>query len=327
MKHPLKQRAIALAVSAGLTLSAFVGTSHAQDPINVVTTVGMITDVVANVGGARVTVNGLMGAGVDPHLYRPTASDVGTLQDADIVFRGGLHLEGKMDEIFDRISTRIPVYAMADDLTVDQLLDFPQFPEFHDPHIWFDVSLWSSGVGVVERALSEYDPVNAAEYAANAAAYQEKLTALDTYILEAVATIPEGQRTLITAHDAFKYFGRRYGITVEGLQGISTEAEAGVQDVQNLVALVVENQIPAIFVETSVPARTIEAVIEAARAQGWDVQIGGTLYSDAPGDAGTLEGTYIGMVLHNVIVMVTSLGGELPPLPDALADYQLMLES
>jgi manganese/zinc/iron transport system substrate-binding protein len=319
-------RAFTLTLAAGAILSATL-MSRAQEPITVVTTIGMITDMVENVGGERVAVTGLMGAGVDPHLYRPTASDISTLQNADIVFSGGLNLEGRMDEIFERIGARIPVYAISDDIPVESLLDYPDLPGFYDPHVWFNVSFWATGADVVARGLSELDPANADEYAANAAAYQTRLAALDAYIGDAISTIPEGQRVLVTAHDAFKYFGVRYGVTVAGLQGISTEAEAGVQDVQNLVTFVVENQIPAIFVETSVPRRTIEAVIEAARAQGWDVQIGGELFSDAMGDPETLEGTYIGMVLHNVIAMVNALGGTLPPLPDELTDYQPMIDA
>jgi manganese/zinc/iron transport system substrate-binding protein len=299
----------------------------AQEPIRVVATVGMVTDVVEQIGGERVAVVGLMGAGVDPHLYRATAGDVATLQNADIIFRVGLNLEGRMSEIFDRMGSRIPVYALGDAVPADQLLEYPQYPEFGDPHIWFDVTLWAAGAQIVAQGLSELDPANADLYAANAEAYTMRLMALDTYVTEAMATIPEAQRILVTAHDAYAYFGQRYGIQVEGLQGISTEAEAGVQDVQNLVDFVVSNQIPAIFVETSVPRRTIEAVTEAARAQGWEVQIGGELFSDAMGDSGTLEGTYIGMILHNTRLIVTALGGELPPLPDELADYQPMIES
>jgi manganese/zinc/iron transport system substrate-binding protein len=302
------------------------GMTAAQTPINVVTTTGMITDTVKQIGGDRVQVTGLMGAGVDPHLYRPTAGDIQTLQNADIIFRNGGNLEGRMGDIFDRLSRRIPVYTLMDAMPSERLFAHPIYAGFSDPHVWFDVSLWSEGIDVVVEGLSALDPAGAEVYAANAAAYREKLRALDAYIADAIAAIPRDQRVLITAHDAFAYFGARYGLEVTGLQGVSTEAEAGVQDVQNLVTFVVENRIPAVFIETSVPQRTIEAVVQAARARGWEVRIGGELFSDAPGDSGTLEGTYIGMMLHNLIAVVPALGGELPPLPDALADYQPMFE-
>ncbi len=301
-------------------------TTQAQTPINVVTTVGMITDMVEQIGGDRVQVTGLMGAGVDPHLYRPTARNIQTLQNADIIFRNGGNLEGRMGNIFDRLNRRIPVYTLMDAMPSERLFAHPIYEGFFDPHVWFDVSLWSEGIDAVVDGLSALDPAGAAVYAANAAAYRGKLSALDAYIAEAAATIPEEQRVLITAHDAFSYFGARYGIEVRGLQGVSTEAEAGVQDVQNLVAFVVDRRVPAVFIETSVPQRTLQAVVEAARARGWEVRLGGELFSDAPGDSGTLEGTYIGMVLHNLIAIVPALGGELPPLPGALAAYQLMFE-
>jgi manganese/zinc/iron transport system substrate-binding protein len=318
-------RSAALILLTALSLLTMQIT-QAQTPINVVTTTGMITDTVRQIGGDRVQVTGLMGAGVDPHLYRPTASDIQTLQNADIIFRNGGNLEGRMGEIFDRLNRRIPVYTLMDAMPSDRLFAHPVYAGFSDPHVWFDVSLWSDGIDAIVDGLSALDPAGAEVYAANAAAYREMLSALDAYIADAIATIPEDQRVLITAHDAFSYFGARYGIEVLGLQGVSTEAEAGVQDVQNLVTFVVEHRVPAVFIESSVPQRTLQAVVEAARARGWDVRIGGELFSDAPGDSGTLEGTYIGMALHNLISIVPALGGELPPLPDALSEYQPMFE-
>lgn len=327
MKH---QPFILLAVLALLALvgceSLGGGQSVDDGKINAVTTVGMITDIVQQIGGDYVSVTGLMGPGVDPHLYRPTARNVQTLQNADIIFRGGLNLEGKMGEIFDRLSERIPVIAMSEDIPESELLDFPAYPGHFDPHIWFDVSLWSMGVSTIADALAELDPEHAEDYAANAAAYLQQLVALDAYVAETIQTIPEEQRVMITAHDAFQYFGRRYDIEVTGLQGISTEAEAGVQDVQNLVSFIVDRQIPAIFVESSVPARTLEAVQEAARARGWDVHIPAQLFSDALGNAGTGEGTYVGMVLHNVAAITSGLGGNIPALPAELADYQDVID-
>lgn len=299
--------------------------AHAQGKINVVTTVGMITDIARIVGGDRVSVTGLMGPGVDPHLYRAAAGDVKTLGEADIIFYGGLHLEGKMADVFERVSKRIPTYPVGEGVPVDQRLTDPNYPQFADPHIWFDVSFWSLAVGRIQQGLSALDPEHATEYQQRATAYQAKLRVLDEYVKTAIQTIPESQRVMITSHDAFRYFGRRYGIEVLALQGISTEAEASVEDVRHLTSVVVQRKIPAMFIETSVPQRTIEAVQAAVKDEGWDVQIGGQLFSDAMGDTGTLEGTYIGMILHNVNTITTALGGNMPPLPDDLADYQSLV--
>lgn len=317
-----------LSAAAGIALFALAACAPdasqslvSDTGLNAVTTVGMIGDVIANIGGEHIAVTTLMGPGVDPHLYRATAQDIQTLQDADIVFRGGLLLEGRMGEIFDRLDDSVPVITMTGDIPEDRLLMLDAATNYPDPHVWFDVSMWSIGAQTVATALTELDPANAQDYAANAAAYLEKLAALDAYVSEAVSTIPESQRLMITAHDAFNYFGRRYNIEVTGLQGISTEAEAGVQDVQNLVSLIVEREIPAIFIESSVPARTLQAVQEAAQSRGWNVNIPQELFSDAMGDAGTNEGTYIGMVIHNVAIITTALGGSMPALPELLAPY------
>lgn len=310
---------IALAAPPGLQV-------RAQDKLNVVTTTGMVADLVSNVGGDRVEVTALMGPGVDPHLYRATAGDVQRLQRANVIFYSGLHLEAKLGEILERLQSRVPTFAITADIAEEKLLGWPQYPDQHDPHVWFDVSLWAETTHTIEKALSELDAAHAADYAARAEAFRARLAVLDQYIKEAIATIPEQQRLMITAHDAFAYFGRRYGIEVTGLQGVSTEAEAGAEDVRRLVELIVERQVPALFVESSIPARTIEAVKEAAKARGHDVRIGGTLFSDAMGDAGTLEGTYIGMVLYNTTVITTALGGKAPALPEALADYQEVVD-
>jgi manganese/zinc/iron transport system substrate-binding protein len=283
-------------------------------PINVIATVGMAADMVRNIGGDRVNVQALMGAGIDPHLYRPTAGDVERLSGADMIFYVGLNLEGKMAGIFERLEGK--TYAIAAGIPTDQLLPYEE--TFFDPHIWFDVNLWSQGIDSVRDALIKIDPGSAEGYRTRAEAYRARLTALDEYVRTSIATIPEEARVMITAHDAFEYFGRRYGIEVEGLQGISTEAEAGVDDVRALVDLVVERQIPAIFIESSVPARTIEAVKEAASARGWNVEIGGELFSDALGNEGTPEGTYIGMILYNTATITNALGGSAPAVPESL---------
>lgn len=275
--------------------------------IKVVTTTGMIADAARNVGGEHVEVTGLMGPGIDPHLYRPTASDVNRLDSADIIFYNGLELEGRMTEIFARLSSQKPTFAVSENLPEELLLASEQYENAPDPHIWFDVSLWKSVVGVIEVHLSELDPDNAAAYASNAAAYLEELDELDAYVFEQVETIPEASRVLITAHDAFGYFGHRYGIEVIGLQGISTAAEAGAADVQALTNTIIDREIKAIFVESSVPRATIEAVQAAVRSRGNVVEIGGELYSDAMGDEGTHGGTYIGMITENIDTIAGAL--------------------
>lgn len=279
----------------------------ADREINVVATTGMIADAVHNVGGDRVDVTGLMGPGVDPHLYRPTASDVTALDGADIIFYNGLELEGRMTDIFVRLAQTTPTVAVAQDVPEDRLLESVNYQGAHDPHIWFDVDLWTMAVRVIETELSELDPDHADVYAGNADAYVAELEELDAYVFEQVETLPEQSRVLVTAHDAFGYFGERYGMEVLGLQGLSTAAEAGAADVQGLSAEIVERQIKAIFIESSVPRATIEAVQAAVESRGHEVAIGGQLFSDAMGNAGTSEGTYLGMVRHNVDTIVGAL--------------------
>lgn len=302
---------VLLVLALTLTLLAACGDDddggEDDGKINVVTTTGMIADAVRNVGGEHVNVTGLMGPGIDPHLYRPTASDVNRLDGADIIFFNGLELEGRMTDIFERLASMKPTVAVSENIPEDRLLASQQYENAHDPHIWFDVSLWKSVVEVIAAELSEHDPDNADIYAANAAAYLEELDELDAYVFEQVETIPESSRVLITAHDAFGYFGQRYGIEVIGLQGISTAAEAGAADVQALTNTIIEREIKAIFVESSVPRATIEAVQAAVRARGSEVEIGGELYSDAMGDEGTKGGTYIGMITSNIDTIAEAL--------------------
>jgi manganese/zinc/iron transport system substrate-binding protein len=283
------------------------GGEIADRQIRVVATTGMIADAVRNVGGDRVDVTGLMGPGVDPHLYRPTASDVTALEAADIIFYNGLELEGRMTDIFVRLARTTPTVPVAQDIPTESLLASQDYEDAHDPHVWFDVRLWQSVVRVIETELAELDPEHADDYRANADSYVAELEVLDAYVVEQIETIPTGSRVLITAHDAFGYFGHRYGVEVIGLQGISTAAEAGAADVQNLTRLIVEREIKAVFVETSVPASTIEAVQAAVRSQGFEVEIGGELFSDAMGNEGTPEGTYIGMITHNTDTIASAL--------------------
>ena len=280
--------------------------------VHVVTTIGMIADITEHVGGEYVAVTGLMGPGVDPHLYKAKESDVRALQNANIIFYNGLHLEAQMGEVLQKIGNTKTVFAVVGDLSEDILLDFAGYPGLYDPHVWFDVTIWQHAVEGVRDTLKKYDPEHALEYDANAKAYLAELEELHNYVQERAASIPEEQRVLVTAHDAFQYFGRAYDFEVRGLQGISTESEAGTRDVKDLATFIAERKIKAIFVESSIPERNIKAVQEAVHAQGWNVAIGGELFSDAMGDGGTKEGTYIGMVEHNINTITEALlnGGD-----------------
>jgi manganese/zinc/iron transport system substrate-binding protein len=275
--------------------------------IRVVTTIGMITDIAQNVGGERVSVTGLMGPGVDPHLYKASEGDVSSLSEADVIFYNGLHLEAKMGEVLEQMGSRIKTVAVTSAMDESLLLSPPEFEGAHDPHIWFDVALWMKAVEVVRDTFMEVDPGSADLYQANAQAYLETLEELEAYVQAETARVPEQQRVLITAHDAFNYFGNAYGFQVRGLQGISTATEAGTGDVQDLAEFIAVNEIPAIFVESSVPVRNVEAVQAAVQAKGFEVSIGGELFSDAMGNPGTEEGTYPGMVRHNVDTIVGAL--------------------
>jgi manganese/zinc/iron transport system substrate-binding protein len=279
-------------------------------PLRVVVTTGMIGDAARRIGGEHVTVTTLMGPGVDPHLYKASEGDVRLLAEADLVLYNGLHLEGKMGDVLVKLARSRPVVAVSEDLPREELREPPEMAGQYDPHVWFDVALWSKTLAPIERELARLRPDHAAAFAANREAYGEELEALDRWVGERIRTIPEAQRVLITAHDAFGYFGRRYGIRVVGLQGISTLAEAGLKDVDRVVEEIVASRIPAIFVETSVPKKAIEAVQAAVRSRGFDVAIGGLLHSDALGPDGSAAGTYVGMVQVNVGTIVAALGGE-----------------
>ncbi|HCK64863.1 MAG TPA: manganese transporter [Anaerolineae bacterium] len=298
---------LALLLSACATES----NTNTSGKLNVVTTTGMIGDIVKNVGGDYVEVISLMGPGVDPHLYKASEGDVTRLQSANLIFYNGLHLEAQMGEVIEKMNEfGVKTVAVTDLIDRSLLNASPTYPDQFDPHVWFDVSLWMKAVEQVKETLTEVDPAHASEYEANATAYLSQLEELHQYVLTQAQTIPVEKRVLITAHDAFNYFGEAYGFEVRGLQGISTEAQAGTADVQELVSFIVERQIPAIFVESSVPQRNIEAVQAAVEDQGFNVVIGGSLFSDAMGTAGTPEGTYIGMVTHNIDTIVNALNEE-----------------
>ena len=300
---------IAILVGAGCDPKGKPPDASVGGKLNVVTTIGMITDIVRNVGGERVEVTGLMGPGVDPHLYKASAGDVQRLTSAQLIFYNGLHLESKMGDILSKMTGNTKTIAVTNAVDRSLLLMPPEFEGQYDPHLWFDVTLWMEAVGKVRDALSEFDSDNTLMYWSNAERYLAKLAELHEYVKAQVERIPPEQRILVTAHDAFNYFGKAYGFEVRGLQGISTATEAGIADVQELATFIAEKRIPAIFVESSVSSRSLQAVQAAVNAKGFDVKIGGQLYSDAMGSDGTPEGTYIGMVRHNIDTIVTALIG------------------
>ncbi len=294
-------------VLAGCAQGSFQLPDVSGRDVRVVTTTNFITDLARRVGGDRVQVTGLMGPGVDPHLYKASARDVRTLRQGDLVLYGGLDLEGKMDDVFEELGLRRPVTAVTDGIPRAKLLGTDQADETYDPHVWFDVSLWMDATREAARALTRVDPAGAATYRANAEAYLRELRALDREVAAELATIPRGSRVLVTSHDAFRYFGRRYGLEVVAIQGISTATEATTADIERVAAVVAERRLKGVFLESSVPQQTIDAVLDAARDRGQPARIGGELYTDAAGDEGTPEGTYAGMVRANVDKIVEAL--------------------
>ena len=299
-----------------LTLIMLTGISRAEYkggyPYKIGATVGMVGDIAKAVAGDKGEITFVIGAGVDPHVYNPTRSDVATLLRSDIIFYAGLLLEGQMADVLVKVSRKRPVYAVTELLQPEYLIHDPATGH-SDPHVWMDVSGWMKAVEVVAEALAEFDPPNSTGYRENAAAYLEQLNTLNDYARRAMASIPDEQRVLVTAHDAFGYMGRAYEIEVMGIQGLSTESEAGLKDINRIVDDLVRRKIPAVFVESSVSDKNVKALIEGAGSRGHKVAIGGELFSDAMGPSGTYEGSYIGMIDHNVTVIVRALGGEAPP--------------
>ncbi|WP_378176981.1 metal ABC transporter solute-binding protein, Zn/Mn family [Aquimarina sp. SS2-1] len=284
---------------------------EAKDPnqkLNVVTTTTMITDLVKNIGGDLITVQGLMGSGVDPHLYKASEGDVTKLVNADVIFYNGLHLEGKLVEVFEKMGNQnMKTIAIGEVLDKTTLIGSDYFASNYDPHIWFSITNWKKVAAFTIQKLKELDPKNAIAFETNGKVYLEKLKVLEVKLKKTIETLPKEKRILVTAHDAFSYFGQEYEFNVVGLQGLSTATEAGVQDVQKLASFIIENEVKAIFVETSVPKRTIEALQAAVKSKNHEVTIGGTLYSDALGNPGTIEGTYIGMFEYNVNTIINAL--------------------
>lgn len=283
-------------------------TKPKNEKFTIVTTTSMITDLVKNIGGEKVNVQGLMGAGVDPHLYKASEGDVSKLSNADMIIYGGLHLEGKLVDVFETMKRQnVNTIAVSDALDKKDLISSTLFASNYDPHIWFNVEYWQRITVFVANKLSEAQPENKDFFQANAATYLEKLKVLKAELDAEIATLPLDKRRLVTAHDAFSYFGKEFGFDVVGLQGLSTATEAGVQDVQKTAAYIIDHKVKAVFIESSVPKRTIEALQAAVNSKNHEVVIGGTLFSDALGNPDTPEGTYIGMFKFNVHTIVEAL--------------------
>ena len=276
--------------------------------LNVVTTTTMITDVVKNIGGDEIVLQGLMGSGVDPHLYKASEGDVTKLVNADVIFYNGLHLEGKLVEVFEKMERNdITQVALGELLDKSKLIGSDYFASNYDPHVWFNIDYFKQYAKAITKTLSEKKPEHKDYFKQNETRYIKALEKLKENISKRINELHEAQRILVTAHDAFNYFGQAYNFEVIGLQGLSTATEAGVKDVRKLAEFIIDKKIKAIFVESSVPKRTIEALVAAVKAKDHEVKIGGTLYSDALGDSGTEEGTYIGMYSHNVKTIVNAL--------------------
>lgn len=271
----------------------------------VVTTIGMIADAVKNIAGDEVETAALMGSGVDPHLYKATAGDVKKLQEADLILYNGLHLEAKMGDVLKKLSGSRFVVGVSDSIPKEKLLLAGEGE--YDPHVWFDVKLWSYSVKAVYESLCKLTPEKTDKFTENYKKYQAELNKLDDYTLKKANSVPKTKRILVTAHDAFNYFSRAYGFEVKGLQGVSTVTEASAKDMQELASFISERKIPAIFIESSVPHKNVEALQAAVKSRGYNVGIGGELFSDAMGDEGSFEGTYIGMLTHNINTIVSAL--------------------
>ena len=301
-----------LATSIAATALAAVPAIAKTAPANIVTTTGMIADLVRNVGGDHVTVTALMGPGVDPHAYRQTRSDIVAMTRADAVYYHGLYLEAQMEDFFADLAKRLPVQALAESTDTALLLSHEDYEGRFDPHIWMDPALWAPLADEVATALTALRPAAEADFRANAATFKDEAKSLHIYANTVLQSVSKERRILVTAHDAFSYFGAAHGFEVEGIQGISTESEAGLNRISALVDLLVARDVPAVFVETSVSDRNVRALIEGAAAQGHNVRIGGSLFSDAMGPEGTYEGTWLGMIDHNVTTISRALGAEAP---------------
>ncbi|MFN4101011.1 MAG: metal ABC transporter solute-binding protein, Zn/Mn family [Pararhodobacter sp.] len=306
------------------TAAVLTAPAAAQEaPLNVLATVAMIADVATEVAGDCAVVTSLLGPGSDPHLYRATAGDVARLAQAGLIFYVDPALEARLAEVLGGFADRTPTIGLARaGFGEDVLFDDPEEAGVIDPHLWMDVSLWARIAPVIADAIAEQRPDCAEDMAANVEAHTARLEALHLWVGEAIGSIPEGQRLLVTAHDAFEYYAAAYGIEAsEAIEGITTESEASIGDIREVAAFVVERAVPAVFVETTINPRTIEALVAEVQSQGHDVVIGGQLFSDAMGAEGTPEGTYIGMIRANTVTITEALGGTLPEWPAALQDW------
>jgi manganese/zinc/iron transport system substrate-binding protein len=324
--NALRRAAAACALLFALAAPTSVHAQADDARLDVVTTIGMVGDVVREVGGTCVDVTVLMGPGIDPHLYRASAGDVEALRRADLIVYNGHNLEGQLGAVLASLEGRTPTIALSERIGAGLaegrlLVGEDDFEGQTDPHLWGAADLWVDGADVVAQAIADLAPACADDARARAATFREQLTALHAWALESVASVPEAHRTIVSAHDAFAYFGAAYGFEVAGIEGISTESEASIADIRETADLIVELGVPAIFIETTISPRTIEAVQAAVRDRGAEVAIGGELFGDAMGDEGTAEGTYIGMVRHNVVTIVTGLGGEVAPWPETLIGW------
>ncbi len=299
--------------TAAAAAAASPGPLGAAEPLRVVATTGMIADAARRVGGEAVTVRALMGPGVDPHAYRQTRSDIAALLDADLALWNGLYLEAQMERFMLELGARKPVAAVAEAIPRERLIAHEDYDGRFDPHVWIVPELWAEAVGAVRDALVSARPEAEATVRANAEAHLAEVARVGDYARRVLGTVPEARRVLLTAHDAFGYFGRAYGWEVIGIQGISTESEAGLARIGELVDLIVARDLTAAFVETSISDRNVRALIEGAAARGHEVSVGGELFSDAMGEPGTYEGTWVGMIDHNATVIASALGGAPPP--------------
>ncbi|MCC7476849.1 zinc ABC transporter substrate-binding protein [bacterium] len=286
------------------------GTASSSGKLKVLCTTGIIADCTRRICGELCEVDALMGPGVDPHLYKARESDLTALNSADLILYNGLHLEAKLADVLEQLGRQRSCVAVAETIPAERLLGASDTGGAYDPHVWFDAKLWQYAVEAIYSALVKADPGNSEAYAKNYGDFQAELAALDASLLQSAQALDPQRRVIITSHDAFRYFGRAYGFEVRGLQGISTQTEAGTADVQELVGFVVQRRIPALFIESSVPHRSIEAVQEACRARGWDVAIGGELLSDALGSPGSPGGTYTGMLQYNMDTVLHALAGQ-----------------
>ncbi|WP_306115722.1 MULTISPECIES: metal ABC transporter solute-binding protein, Zn/Mn family [unclassified Roseovarius] len=309
------------AAATSLLSASLVPATAQENPVNAAVTIAMIGDVVENVGGDCVSVTTIMGSGIDPHLYKASASDVKTFHEADAIFYSGYSLEGQLGDVLARFGEQKQTIAVSPASVDPSDLIAVQDVYGIDPHLWMDASLWAKIAPTIADAIGELRPDCAEELQANAEDYQAQLAALHAWAVASIASIPEDQRALVTAHDAFGYYGRAYGIRVEAIQGISTESEASVADIRATAETVAKAGVPALFIETTINPRTIQAVIDAAQSLGHEVEIGGELYSDAMGEEGTPASTYIGMIFENTVKITQALGGDVAPVPDALSDW------